>query len=205
MSKACRSSRPSRATRIPLPPPPADALRITGKPISSASLTAASRDVSGSGEPGRIGTPRADTVRRAVALSPISRIASGGGPIHTTPHSWTTSAKWAFSARNPYPGWIASAPVISAAEITEVMFRYDALANAGPMHTASSAMRTWSESRSASEWTATVARPSSLQAAMMRSAISPRFAIRTLEIIAPQEGRIANRRSPNSTACAFSG
>src|ERR1700722_377164 len=46
------------------------------------------------------------------------------------------------------------------------------------MHTASSANRTCSEFRSASEYTATVSIPSSRHAPRMRSAISPRFAIR---------------------------
>src|SRR5712692_6607510 len=46
------------------------------------------------------------------------------------------------------------------------------------MHTASSAKRTWSPLESAVEWTATVATSSSRQARMIRSAISPRFAIR---------------------------
>src|SRR5215472_16516248 len=46
------------------------------------------------------------------------------------------------------------------------------------MHTASSAKRTCRESRSTSEWTATVLMPSSLQAQMILVAISPRFAIR---------------------------
>src|SRR3954462_11688525 len=47
------------------------------------------------------------------------------------------------------------------------------------MHTSSSAKRTCSDSRSASEYTATVWMPSSRQARMTRSAISPRLAIRT--------------------------
>src|SRR5207247_11042677 len=46
------------------------------------------------------------------------------------------------------------------------------------MQTSSSANLTWSDSASASEWTATVAIPSSRQAHMIRRAISPRFAIR---------------------------
>src|SRR6185295_2838787 len=46
------------------------------------------------------------------------------------------------------------------------------------MQTASSARRTWSESRSASEKTATVSIPSSRAARMIRNAISPRFATR---------------------------
>src|ERR1700730_11300751 len=46
------------------------------------------------------------------------------------------------------------------------------------MQTASSANRTCSELRSASEYTATVAIPSSLHAQMIRRAISPRLATR---------------------------
>src|SRR5690348_7749067 len=48
------------------------------------------------------------------------------------------------------------------------------------MQTASSAWRTWRESSSADEYTATVASPSSRQARTIRSAISPRLATRTL-------------------------
>src|SRR6476646_2460426 len=89
------------------------------------------------------------------------------------------SANSAFSARNPYPGWIASAPVISAAAIRLGIRRYEARLGGGPMQTSSSANRTWSDSRSASEYTATVSRPSSRQARMTRSAISPRLAMST--------------------------
>ncbi len=73
------------------------------------------------------------------------------------------------------------------------------------MQTDSSAARTWSASRSASEWTATVATPSSLQAAMMRRAISPRLATSTFWNTSPQRGWIAKSFSPNSTGCAFCG
>src|SRR5205807_2873810 len=48
------------------------------------------------------------------------------------------------------------------------------------MDSASSARRTCSASRSASEYTAAAARPSSRHARMMRTAISPRLAMRTL-------------------------
>ena len=43
--------------------------------------------------------------------------------MKTTPADWQISAKWAFSERNPYPGWIASAWVISAALMILGMFR----------------------------------------------------------------------------------
>src|ERR1700733_2387946 len=51
------------------------------------------------------------------------------------------------------------------------------------MQTLSSASRTCIASASAVEWTATVAMPISLQARLMRSAISPRLAIRTFSNI----------------------
>src|SRR5687768_14296833 len=60
------------------------------------------------------------------------------------------------------------------------------------MHTSSSAKRTCSDSRSASEYTATVWIPSSRQARITRSAISPRFAIRTFLNI---QGRYRRGRS----------
>src|SRR5215210_3919070 len=67
------------------------------------------------------------------------------------------------------------------------IFRYESRAGAGPMQTSSSAKRTCSDSRSASEYTATVCTPSSRQARMTRSAISPRLAIRTfLNMHAPR-------------------
>src|SRR3954463_2111901 len=51
------------------------------------------------------------------------------------------------------------------------------------MQSDSSANRTWSEWTSAVEWTATVLIPSSRAARMIRSAISPRLAMRILEDI----------------------
>jgi hypothetical protein len=41
-------------------------------------------------------------------------MACGVGPIQVIPASMTAWAKSAFSARNPYPGWIASAPLREA-------------------------------------------------------------------------------------------
>ena len=49
------------------------------------------------------------------ALFPIIWIESAEGPMKTSPLSLAIWAKRAFSARKPYPGWMASAPVISAA------------------------------------------------------------------------------------------
>ena len=40
-------------------------------------------------------------VALAMALSPILRIISGVGPMNVNPDAAQTSAKWAFSDRNP--------------------------------------------------------------------------------------------------------
>jgi hypothetical protein len=42
-------------------------------------------------------------------------IVSGRGPMKTSPQRAVMSAKSAFSARKPYPGWMASQPVSRAA------------------------------------------------------------------------------------------
>src|SRR6516165_2764462 len=67
--------------------------------------------------------------------------------------------------------------------------RYERAVWGGPMQYASSAKRGCSACRSASEKTATVLTPSSRQARMMRTAISPRFATRTLANIIPLYAR----------------
>ena len=116
----------------------------------------------------------------ALTLSPMRRIVSARGPMNANPERSTCSAKSAFSERNPYPGWIASASVTSAAEMIAGMLRYECEEAAGPMHTLSSASRTYFASASATECTATVFTPISRQARWMRSAISPRVAMRTV-------------------------
>ena len=67
------------------------------------------------------------------------------------------------------------------------------------MQNASSASRTCSEPRSASEYTATVLSPSSRHARMIRTAISPRFAIRTLENIAKNGVFLRRAQAAGST------
>lgn len=77
----------------------------------SAAVTAA-----GSGS-GSTGTPAAAISRLASILEPIASTASGGGPIQVSPASRTARANAAFSDRNPYPGWTASAPAARAASM----------------------------------------------------------------------------------------
>ena len=98
------------------------------------------------------------------------------GPTHVRPAASTARAKSAFSARNPYPGWIASAPACFAARMCSSDARYDAIS------TLSSAERACRADASSGGATATVAMPSSRQARKTRTAISPRFATSSLRI-----------------------
>ncbi len=51
--------------------------------------------------PGTDATCARAAARRDEILSPITSIASGGGPIHVTPAALTARAKSAFSEKNP--------------------------------------------------------------------------------------------------------
>jgi hypothetical protein len=64
---------------------------------------------------GSTGTPTFLATSLALSFRPIVSIASGGGPTNTRPAATHARAKPAFSDRNPYPGWIASAPISAAA------------------------------------------------------------------------------------------
>ena len=70
-----------------------------------------------------VGTPAAFMVALAVALSPILSIISAEAPMNLIPFSAHILENLAFSERKPYPGWMASALVISAAAIIFVIFR----------------------------------------------------------------------------------
>ena len=79
--------------------------------------------VSGPSEPGTVGTPASFMAWMAETLSPMRRIVSAFGPMNMKPLFSTWSAKSAFSARKPYPGWIALVSVISAAAMMAGTFR----------------------------------------------------------------------------------
>jgi len=84
--------------------------------MSSAIRRASSAEVTAPGEPGTTGMRSACAVFLATTLSPIMAMCSGEGPMKTMPCSSTMAAKSAFSDRKPTPGWMASAPVMVAAE-----------------------------------------------------------------------------------------
>ncbi len=69
--------------------------------MSSASAWASSTPFNGPSLPGTTGAPACFAMTRAWALSPISRIASGEGPMNVMPQARQTSANVGFSARSP--------------------------------------------------------------------------------------------------------
>ena len=91
-------------TRIPLPPPPAAAFNMTGKPILQASSLAISTDVRSWLLSSITGTPTSIAIFFAATLSPSIAIASGVGPINFIPSSRHFCANSTFSDKNPYPG-----------------------------------------------------------------------------------------------------
>mmetsp|Transcript_7457 Transcript_7457/g.11041 ORF Transcript_7457/g.11041 Transcript_7457/m.11041 type:complete len:240 (-) Transcript_7457:22-741(-) len=167
------------ATRIPFPPPPAEALIITGYPIMSASLSAVSISTSPS-YPGITETPAPFAMAFDSILSPIALIAFVGGPTNVSPSSATLSANSLFSLKNPYPGCTASAPLSFITEMIFSMLLYVSATLSFPIYAASVANFTYFEFLSASVYTATVSIPNRLQVSITRHAISPLLAINTL-------------------------
>ena len=97
---AARMSRVGEsATSRPMPPPPALALTISGKPTSfPVSPSAASSTTNAAGS---TGTPNRATNCRACHLSAIASVAESGGPTRTSPALSHARAKSAFSERKP--------------------------------------------------------------------------------------------------------
>jgi hypothetical protein len=86
---------------MPLPPPPAAALSITGKPMRSASRRSVAGSETAAIVPGTTGTPASTAMRRADVFSPMRAMVSLRGPMKASPASSQALAKPAFSARKP--------------------------------------------------------------------------------------------------------
>ena len=94
---------PGRTRRMPLPPPPAAALSMTGKPMRLGLVADRSRGRSRArGCPGTTGTPAATATRRAEVFSPMSAMASAARADEDDARCpRRRRAKSAFSARKP--------------------------------------------------------------------------------------------------------
>ena len=73
----------------------------TGQPWAAPNAPTCEGSTIGSEVPGTGSTPALTAAPRAEILSPITSIASGGGPMKATPRAVTARAKSAFSLKNP--------------------------------------------------------------------------------------------------------
>ena len=73
----------------------------TGQPNSSPKATTSSASCRNSVVPGTPDTPAAWAAMRLETLSPMTSMASGGGPMKVTPRSVMARAKSVFSEKNP--------------------------------------------------------------------------------------------------------
>ena len=86
---------------MPRPPPPADALTSTGKPISLGKPYRVALVVDQAVAAGHTGTLASRASCRAEFLSPSRAMACGVGPMKSILQLRQTSLKWAFSERKP--------------------------------------------------------------------------------------------------------
>ena len=92
----------SRSTRrIPLPPPPAEALSRSGYPKRRPNSESSAVSDAALVMPGTTGTPAASILLRLNVFWPMASIASGVGPTNVRPASRQDRAKTAFSERKP--------------------------------------------------------------------------------------------------------
>ena len=89
------------AIRMPLPPPPAEAFIMTGKPISCAILTACFSSSITPRKPGTVETLAFAAAFFDSILSPIAAIAFGFGPMKTMPAAASALGKASRSDRKP--------------------------------------------------------------------------------------------------------
>ena len=114
----------SRTTLIPRPPPRSAAFSITGYPAALANSTASSSDSIAASFPGTVGTFTELATSLDCILSPRLFIIFAVGPMNSIPSSSHACANTGFSARNPYPGWMASTPFAFASAMISEILRY---------------------------------------------------------------------------------
>ena len=100
-SRAAAASSGALTTFMPRPPPPYDALMATGQPWTAPKAWISSAEVTGPSLPGTTGTPASIAATRDDTLSPITSMASGGGPTNVAPREARARAKAGFSLKKP--------------------------------------------------------------------------------------------------------
>ena len=91
----------AQAMRMPLPPPPAEALIITGKPISSAIFRACRASAISPRKPGTVETLALAAAFFDSILSPMAAMAAGFGPMKATRALASAVGKASRSDRKP--------------------------------------------------------------------------------------------------------
>ena len=188
-------ARRARTTRMPLPPPPADALTSSGKPMLARCVDAA--------RSGRRRGSRAPPARRRSARCAwrpaccrAARITLRRRPDeHEARLGDRLGERGVLGRGSRSRDGSRRRRCARAASRIAWITRYDSRAGGGPIRTASSANRTNGASASASEYTATVAMPIARHVRITRSAISPRFATRTLSMARTIGGRVVLSRA----------
>ncbi len=153
--------------------------------------------------PGTTGTCRvASAAARAAACLPTASICAAVGPMNDDALLLAQArASAARSERNRSPD--GSHPPSRPARPARWPRPSDSCrpARPGPMHNVRSASRAGSESRSASDAASTVSMPSARQVRMIRTAISPRFAMRMRRMLTARPSlRTRSSVSPYSTS-----
>ncbi len=88
-------------TRMPLPPPPAEAFTSSGKPTPAAAATRAASSPVSASKPGTTGTPAATARRFAAIFEPMAATTSAGGPTKAMPAAAQAAGKSGRSDRKP--------------------------------------------------------------------------------------------------------
>lgn len=107
---ASSTSGSASTSRIPLPPPPSNALIMTGYPSTPPKTRMSSLDKTL--VPAAVLTSREVARSRERSLSEAIRSVSGDGPTKMI-ESGNASARAGLSLKNPYPGWRWVHPVLS--------------------------------------------------------------------------------------------
>ncbi len=200
---ASTASAVAGTTRMPLPPPPADALTSTGIAEAASGRRARRRRIDRAGvTPGTIGTPAASIRARAPIFDPMRSMTSAGGPTKTMPAGVARARQLRAFGEEAVAG-MHGVRARRARGLDEGRRRRDNSLPAPPVRCgppdrrrgrAARARRRRSRPRRSRC-------PASRQARAIRTAISPRLAMRTRPIAIQITGPTSASASRGTRAC----